>query len=242
MSEPYFIESIFNYCNRRCEVCVFTERCRLFRDMGAYQQQHPDCGPFEQTRDKFQEVFRMLEEWCEREGLDFEQLQRDARSEETAAETKQVDDAIREDPLHKLATAYTVAAFRLVDALSTARRLRNWPRNVSTAIDTIAWNAGMVGAKVHRALGGFASRNELPDEDVVQNDWNGSAKVARLIVVESQDAWRVVMQAGEAAPDSPLTELVAMLERIDNGLAGRFPRAMEFIRPGFDEPLLAEHV
>src|SRR5207302_670683 len=118
----------------------------------------------------FQEVFRMLEEWCEREGLDFEELRREARSEEAEAEVKRVDDAVRHDPLQKLATAYTVAAFRLVDALSTARRLRNWPRHVTAAIDTIAWNAGMVGAKVHRALHGFTSRDDIPDQDVVQND------------------------------------------------------------------------
>jgi hypothetical protein len=55
-------------------------------------------------------------------------------------------------------------------------------------------------------------------------------------VAESLDAWRVVMEAGNAAADSPLTELVKLLSRIDDGLAERFPRAMEFLRPGFDEP------
>jgi hypothetical protein len=44
------------------------------------------------------------------------------------------------------------------------------------------------------------------------------------------------MQAGGAASDSPLTELMALLDRIDAGIADRFPRAMEFLRPGFDEP------
>jgi hypothetical protein len=44
------------------------------------------------------------------------------------------------------------------------------------------------------------------------------------------------MQAGAAAPDSPLTELIALLDRIEAGLDDRFPRAVEFLRPGFDEP------
>jgi hypothetical protein len=44
------------------------------------------------------------------------------------------------------------------------------------------------------------------------------------------------MQAGGAASDSPLTEIVTLLDRIDRGIAERFPRAMEFLRPGFDEP------
>jgi hypothetical protein len=236
MDETLFIESIFNYCNSRCELCAFQERCRVFHDMGAYRRQHPDRGPVQQSHDKFQEVFRMLEEWCGREGLDFEELKREAHSEEAEAGMKRVDDAVRDDPLQRLATAYAVAAFKLVDALSTARRLRSWPRNVTEAIDTIAWNAGLIGAKVHRALHGFATRHDVSDEDIVQNDWNGSAKVARLIVTESRDAWRVVMEAGNAAASSPLTELVKLLGRIDDGLAERFPRAMEFLRPGFDQP------
>jgi hypothetical protein len=74
------------------------------------------------------------------------------------------------------------------------------------------------------------------EEDVVQNDWNGTAKLARLIVAESKDAWQVVLKAGEASANSPLNELVELLDRIDAGLAERFPRAMDFLRPGFDEP------
>jgi hypothetical protein len=238
MDETHFIDSIFNYCNRRCEHCAFTERCRLFSDLRDYDHRHPDRSPSEQTRDKFQECFRLLEQWCEREGIDFQRLQRDAHSEETDARMDRGERAVRSDPLQKLAAAYTHTTFRLLDGLSAARALRAWPSEVDAAVETIGWYAGMVGAKVFRALHGFAERDELPDEDVVQNDWNGSAKLARLIVSESKDAWGVVLNAGDAPSDSPLTELVGLLDRLDAGLAERFPRAMEFLRPGFDEPSL----
>jgi hypothetical protein len=238
MDETHFIESIFNYCNRRCEHCAFTERCRLFSDLRDYDHRHPDRSPSEQTRDKFQECFRLLEQWCEREGIDFEGLQRDAHSEEADARMDRGERAVRSDPLQKLATAYTHATLRLIDGLSAARALRAWPSEVDAAVETIGWYAGMVGAKVYRALHGFAERDELPEEDVVQNDWNGSAKLARLIVSESKEAWGIVLKVGEAPADSPLTELVGLLDRIDAGLAERFPRAMEFLRPGFDEASL----
>jgi hypothetical protein len=239
MDEPHFIESIFNYCNRRCEHCAFTERCGLFNDLRGYEHRHLDRSPSEHTRDEFQKCFRLLEQWCEREGLDFEGLERDARSEEADARMDGVERAVRADPIQRLATAYTHATFRLLDGLSAARALRSWPSEVDAAVETIGWYAGMVGAKVHRALYGFAERDELPEEDLVQNDWNGSAKLARLIVSESKDAWDVVLTAGEAPADSPLTELVGLLDGIDAGLAERFPRAMEFLRPGFDEPSTA---
>jgi hypothetical protein len=236
MDKTRFIESIFNYCNRRCELCAFTERCGLFHDLRDYERRHPERGPLEQAHDNFQECFRLLEQWCEREGIDFESLQRDAHSEDFEAQMNRVESEVRADPLQRLATGYTHAALKLVDGLSAARALRRWPPEVDAAVETIGWYAGMVGAKVYRALHGFADRSDAwEEEDVVQNDWNGTAKLARLIVTESKDAWRVVMEAGEAAPESPLTELVALLDRIDAGLADRFPRAMEFLRPGFDD-------
>jgi len=242
MDKTPYIEGIFNYCNRRCELCAFTERCGLFRDLRAYEQRHPDRGPLEQVHDNFQECFRLLEQWCKREGIDFEALQREAQSEEAEAQMKRAESEVHGDPLQKLATAYTLAASKLVDGLSAARTLRRWPPDVDAAVETIGWYAGMIGAKVHRALHGFADRSEEPGdavEDVVQNDWNGTAKVARLIVGESKDAWRIVMQGGNAPEDSPLKELVDLLDRIDVALEERFPRAMDFLRPGFDEPLSA---
>src|SRR5262249_44273323 len=190
MDQKPFIESIFNYCNRRCEHCAFTERCGLFRDLRAYEQRHPDRGPLEQAHDNFQECFRLLEQWCEREGSDFEALRREANADEAKAQMKRVESEVHADPLQKLATAYIDAALKLVDGLSAARALRRWPPEVDTAVETIGWYAGMVGAKVYRALLGFADRTEECEEDVVQNDWNGTAKLARLIVPESKDAWR----------------------------------------------------
>lgn len=236
MDHTHFVESIFNYCNRRCEQCAFTERCRLFNDLRTYDERHSDRGPLEQVHDNFQECFRLLEQWCDREGIDFDASRRKAHSEEAVAQINRVEHEVRSDPLQKLATAYTHAALKLVDGLSTARALRRWPTEVDGALETIGWYAGMVGAKVYRALHGHAERSEMPEEDVVQNDCNGTAKLARLIVAESKDAWNVVLKAGEASANSPLNELAGLLDRIDAGLAERFPRAMEFLRPGFDEP------
>jgi hypothetical protein len=44
----------------------------------------------------------------------------------------------------------------------------------------------------------------------------------------------VLLDRGQATADGVPARLVALLEEIDGGLAARFPRAMAFIRPGFD--------
>lgn len=238
MNRARAIEGIFNYCTRRCESCPFTERCTLYQSEREYEQSHPAASSADQARDSFAETFRLLEEWCRREGVDFDDIRRDAQSDESRAEIGRADDAIRADPLQKLATGYTHATLSVVDAMAAARATCQWSVEVDAALDTIAWHSGMVSAKVHRALHGLAERGQYCQEDPVQNDWNGSAKLARIIVSESQQAWRVVLRAGEAPDHSPLLELVVLLDRIDQALLERFPRAMEFVRPGFDEPLV----
>jgi hypothetical protein len=237
MNRERIIEGIFNYCTRRCELCPFTAQCTLYQSEREYEQRHPDASWQDQVHDSFAETFRLLEEWCKREGIDFEQIKRDADSEETNAELERAAAAVRADPLQQLATAYTHAALNVTDALASARALRRWPAEVGAALDTIAWNAGMVSAKVHRALHGHAERGLFRGDDPVQNDWNGSAKLARILIEESKRAWTVMLREGEAPEQSPLVELVGLLERIDGGLAERFPQAMEFVRPGFDKPL-----
>jgi hypothetical protein len=237
MNRERIIEGIFNYCTRRCETCPFTSQCTLYQSEREYERTHPDANWHQQVHDSFAETFRLLEEWCTREGIDFEQIRRDASSEETNAQLERASEAVRADPRLQLATAYTHATLRVVDAMAPARALRRWPAAVAAALDTITWNAGMVSAKVHRALHGYAERDLLFEEDPVQNDWNGSAKLARILVAESKHAWEVVLCEGEAPIDSPLLELTALLERVELGVAGRFPRAMEFVRPGFDAPL-----
>ena len=68
----------------------------------------------------------------------------------------------------------------------------------------------------------------------LESDANGSAKIARLIIGDSRRAWRVLMELGRAAADGVPMGLLRVLDEIDSGLAQRFPRAMAFVRPGFD--------
>ena len=43
------------------------------------------------------------------------------------------------------------------------------------------------------------------------------------------------MEVGRASADGVPAQLVRMLDEVDAGLAGRFPQAMAFVRPGFDD-------
>ena len=239
-SDPRLIPGIYNYCDSRCEQCAFTDRCLTFRQMRDEEMRHPDEDVLQSIGRNFARTFELLRDWCEREGIDFEQVRAEARSESAAVASARVDAAIEADPLHEMAFAYTKAAVSLVSSLEALAPFHEWPPSVREALATIGWYAGMVAAKIDRSLDGVARMDRTGlDEDPIQNDWNGSAKVAHLAIAEWQRAWDTLLLVGQAPPDARLRQTRQLLDQIDEGLARRFPHAVDFVRPGFDEPEIA---
>ena len=238
-ADPRLIPGISNYCHTRCDECAFTDRCLTFRYMREDETRHQNRNMREQVHASFAHTGDLVKTWCESAGIDFDAVREDARSEETARACARVDAVVESDPIHQLAFTYTRSAFNLVSSLDALAPFHEWPPAVREALTTIGWYAGMVSAKVDRALHGSADSGDGCGSDPVQNDWNGSAKVARLAIAESQRAWDTLLLAGQAPADAPVRRTRELLDRIDRGLASRFPDAMDFVRPGFDEPEVA---
>lgn len=239
--DPTLIPGIYHYCDRRCERCPFTSRCFSFREDQEQLCAHGDRGLVEHIEANFQMAANRMQAWCERKGIDFARIQADAESDAEHAR-RRIDDPVGSvdgDPLDVSVERYTHAAYDLVEPLRSLSPFHDWPREVADALDTIAWHAGMIGAKVDRALHGAADSTLFGDDDPIQNDRNGSAKAARLAIAESLVAWDTLFACGRTPPDAPIRETRMLLERIDRDVAERFPRAMDFVRPGFDEPEVA---
>jgi hypothetical protein len=135
------------------------------------------------------------------------------------------------DRLVVAARYYTMTAWRVTQALGPIADERG-DLAVVASVETIAALAGPIASKTYRAVSGAA--DEDFDRFDLESDANGSAKVARLAVADSRRAWQVLMEIGRAAADGVPVALVRVLDEIDAGLVKRFPRAMAFVRPGFD--------
>ncbi len=104
---------------------------------------------------------------------------------------------------------------------------------LSEALEIVAHDATFIGAKLHRALLGKDEYGLFGADDPIQNDWNGSAKVALISVERSEHAWLTIAQAtGEATPATIARRLAELRREVEEV----FPKASQFIRPGFDEP------
>ena len=240
-SDSLLIPGVYNYCHRRCERCAFTARCFLYRENEEEARRHGEPDASSELQGNLQQTIDLIGACCEREGGDLEQILGDSDAEGFAAEQERLSNAIAavaHDPLYVRSKSCAVAAHAVVDPLRHLSAFHEWPADVAEAIDTISWHATEIPAKVYRALCGHAEFGGAA-EDPIQSDWNGSAKVARLAIRESCAAWEVLFAAGETPRDAPIRQTRDRLEQIDRELAERFPGAMEFVRPGFDEPEVA---
>jgi hypothetical protein len=103
---------------------------------------------------------------------------------------------------------------------------------VKEAVETVGWDAHLIGAKLHRAQHGRDALDEDPSDDPVQSDWNGSAKVVLISLERSEAAWRVIADVSRDRQAATLLDIASLLR---GRVAREFPDAMAFVRPGFVE-------
>ena len=228
-TRPPLIPGIYNYCDTRCPQCPFNSRCLLY-----LQQQRTDSAdPIDavlQEHGAAREPAREFLEFVSR----VDESVRTMTPEESAAIQRQYDARrcqVNADRLVIAARYYTMTAWNVTQALIPIAEERGDPV-VIAAVGTISALSGLVSSKTYRAVSGEADDDF--DRFDLESDANGSAKVARLIISDSRRAWRVLMEIGRAAADGVPAGLLRVLDEIDAGLAQRFPRAMAFVRPGFD--------
>ena len=225
------IDFISAYCDRWCERCRFTSRCSSY----AVEIATGMCGDFEAGLELAIGtpcVPRTDGSRLSSPERDFDPDELEGATEEATAAAARDRERRREDersPMMIDAQAFTIVAWRWLNArmeqLSTADTV------LQEALAVAAHDAAFIAAKLARALHG--RREPLDDEDRVQNDSNGSAKVALISVERSEVAWRVVAQStGEATPTAIADALLCLKQQVEYD----FPDVRRFIRPGFDEP------
>lgn len=229
------IDFISSYCDRWCERCAFTDRCSSFAcdvaigmcgdvaagielAVGAPEpvgaERSPTAGE------------RFLADYVEPSA---EELAETVRNE--AARRARLDHA----PLAQMSMRFGLQAHAWLEKHRDTIDAGADPV-VHEALEVAGWDSSLIGAKLRRALDG-RDRRESGDEDVdddpIQNDWNGSAKVALISLERSALAWGIIAAASSDNAARVLADAAAHLRR---SVLQEFPDALSFVRPGFDEP------
>ncbi|MGA2798237.1 MAG: hypothetical protein ABSE63_11700 [Thermoguttaceae bacterium] len=249
-----FITGIYNYCDRWCERCAFTARCLVFAREKKYfgdQTEHDlKSDAFWKTMQGiFSDTKALIQQTADEHGIDLnavdqEELDRDMKA------MKRVQHQARQHPLVVRATRYaeTVnnwfkqheSSFQQKgDDLASLELMQlngHDPEaeaiSLNDACDVIRWYQFQIAVKFSRALTSDGQR-ELLDEEAMQADSLGSAKVALLAIDRSVAAWAILRGAFPEHADAIL-DILVNLDRLRRAGESRFPDARPFIRPGLD--------
>lgn len=218
-----FIVSIFNYCDRWCERCPLTARCRVFA-MSAEQEFESDHGPLTEPMAERQAkaMAERTSRWENELGVDFAEIQREVDKNPEAYRLPDIKFEHLEIEIRSQDFVDDLWRWLKEHDLSQA--------NAASPMEVLYHFWFFVPSKIHRALQGLAEEEPLePDSDAY-----GSAKAALLGLERMREAWnqlvteRIVAEK-EAAPF--VTTIAWLIEEIDRLI----PEARAFIRPGFDE-------
>lgn len=244
MSEKKYILGIHNYCERWCERCAFTARCRVFASDPSNIEglpDNPDSPEFwDQLRNHFQDALEMLH---------------DIAGELKASDMENEDDdeppetfITREKPERGIHDAYSDAvedffqaneAYFLDQETGYEEKVQmGIPVDVERlgflqeALQTIRWFQHFIYPKIDRAISDVDMEPDSPDD--LQSDGNGSSKVAMIAIQRSADAWTFVQQIFPEKKEEInhlLQELHISKEKVEKA----FPHWAKFHRPGFDD-------
>lgn len=237
---PQTIDFISAYCDRWCERCAFTDRCSAFACDAAIAM----CGDVAEGIERAVGRPRSSERSPDAaRGHQFlEDFVNQASPDEEMAEFRR---------LENLRRARVDASLISQMARTFMQRATEWiegHRSLDEHTDPIVreffqiarWDAYFIYVKLCRALSGRDCRmqgEEDGDDHPVQNDWNGSAKVALISIARSTDAWKAL---GNALGDASAIALGDGLGYLQRAVLSGFPKATDFRRPGFDDPACGE--
>ena len=245
---PNFISGIYNYCDRWCERCPFSSRCMVY----ATEKEDDDGDPeardisneafWRKLASIFEETKQMMVDWADEAGIDLSQVDEAANERRE----KRRSDAFK-DELAVAASDYAVTVTKWFTGFDQVLNASDLALNetdtdelerIEEAREVIHWYQYQIAVKLMRALSSRSSEAEWLDEasDDEAKDSDGSAKVSLIGIGRSVSAWRLMQMCLPERADS-IIPMILELERLRQRTELRFPKARDFVRPGFDEVL-----
>jgi hypothetical protein len=242
-----FISGIYNYCDRWCERCTFSNQCRNFQAPPAKGEHSQDVEAehfLDSLQGSLQEAVKLLEQAAEERGLDWEEVQDAAENfeeEEPEYTPSQLNLIKRSKQYYKLTSLWLDSNEHLMSQKEEEMQQKdelgiNVEQEVdelNDALTSIYHYLYFIHTKISRAVEGLHDEWML-EEYPIQNDANGTAKITLIAIEKSITAWEMVRQQMPDAEDDIL-DLLVLISKLKSGMKKEFPQTEGFVRPGFDE-------
>jgi len=142
----------FNSCDYRCEHCLATAECAVFRKLQEHSLQYGNDSEegndldaiLRDMRESFRETEAQIKQKARELGIDIDEI----AGGTTAEEIREQHQSVENDPLYKRSYAFTMQTHGFLQDADgiVAGDAREY-------LDDISWHHTVVSAKVYRALG-----------------------------------------------------------------------------------------
>jgi len=248
--DPRFISGIYNYCDRWCERCPFTSRCLNYAT-DEEDQDNPAShdidskGFWNKLEESLTLAMELLQDMAKEQGIDLndidmEEIHQEQERSREAAESHELSRSARQyakmvddwfDQNEKIFKHRQKELENEMELGIEMGELINEAESIADATEVIGWYQHQIYVKLMRAL----THPDIDDEeDEIQNDSNGSAKVALIGIERSIGAWGKLHDHFPEQTDSIL-DFLLHLDRLRKKVDISFPHARAFKRPGFDD-------
>ncbi len=220
-----FIVGIFNYCDRWCEACAFTSRCRLFADVAETEaSRDPGLKALVEIHRSHEKQITPPPPWLDELLRECDEALLEPRDDHTPLEQSL---ALEHLAIEHRAREYGLRVYAWLQERGSDSGDSTDPHGV------IAWFHMLIAIKTHRALHGLA--DDRPEDRDWPADYDGSAKVALVGIDRSHAAWLQLIERG-AVSESEAASFVGDLVWLGEALERVFPNARAFVRTALDEP------
>lgn len=227
-SKEGYVDGIHNYCDRWCERCAYTSKCRNYA-FDPENNKIAEEDTFEYLKNVFATTRMMIEEKAEEMGIDLSDIE----------EYEDKSEPFR-DPLTKFAkdtaswvhdwieSEDSVKGLNVYNSLKLGQDLSS---HYIDSLEVVLWYNFFIPVKLERAV------SSAIDNDFIEysaSDRDGSAKVALIALDRSIAAWSVILGQRPEYEETILKFLIK-LSQTRTTTEKRFPDARTYIRAGLDE-------
>jgi hypothetical protein len=248
---PEFIPGIFNYCDKCCDRCAFATRCSIFPGVGNLRPEFEMSN--EQLLNVISDKLKGLSELFEQRDVFLSITSETCEEPDTNSfdEEEILEPVIEGSSLVSRSRDYCRQATIWLKNRSLDPYVADLQAKVRVGIKTedevseeldilqellneIQRFTTFIPAKLKRALFSARTLRRWEKENGLQNDCDGSAKIALIAIERSMESWKKILHEFPTEEDDCLAFLVD-LQHLQGAILDKFPNAPHFVRPGFDE-------
>ncbi|NCT10238.1 MAG: hypothetical protein GW772_09205 [Flavobacteriia bacterium] len=247
MESENFISGIYNFCDRWCEKCELSYRCKLFADEQEEVKEVKNSDDFNEIISKcFQKTIAFIYEIVSEKGIDFNEVVAYKNAE---ISRKKSFNELKKQPIVESSISYSKKVhqflkennyfeheksnyIRQIEMEIEVEKNEKSLKTINESLNIINWYQFQISVKLTSAFRYFPHDSDFEDE--IQNMHHAAAKIALIGIENSIKAWHCILEIADAIKEDFILNIFIQLVQLKKNIFKQFPLIDEFKRPGFD--------